>query len=906
MPSNGTVTNHAVSLDSFIDDAAAAFGNEGYLTLTRGVGIACRPIGRITLPDIDDEAEEGEVLVITNPEMLLGKRNPTTHAAGTGKLAVFVPVGAIEGSTWDGETGRDGLSEPEPVAISIPANAGWPAPSGAGDAATGVKGIVADLGGDPAKLAAIFKWAYEENGGVLNFVLMYDNDGTDGGTMSLALNSREEIYYDPAAPIRVSFDWAYIVPGTPPSVACGLGTTAAIKDGDPVAVDANVTIDANLEDDLITAITVEITTGYDSGSDVLALPDGMASVESASFNAGVLTITPSGPGMTSAQATAAARAVTFGTDGDPGARVVTFTVENTDELTEDSTRNLYVQPEAAEYTPETYTAPAIVLGASNIAGFFRAAATRRVDLIIIGDSNMKQHGHTGHAQGMTIAWANALGCWGAGIAPAWGSGNWGSRSGEYKPGSAVGHASTFDGEADPPIDWSGFPEDFVEALLAPEFFRHMPDTADYLTNHDSGDGTPEYVLTSRHPMRWQGGLRYRARIYIPEEDAATQLYPNLMTGMADGHAAVVYPATPTGVLLPPTPGFHTFVWDVPAATMVSNASEGEAFRIGLVHYNNSHDIIGEVGILYQSIEDPTRHRGVRVSTFIDAGGLSTLYVAGLICGNPDALEWTGSEYENIPLPGLTDSALAEYFRFIAAGQVSSAGAQLAPVLCVQIIEGGNDANVGSSDPGPGSVVWTSGEGTGTLDTDNNTNTAQGYKNNTGAIIGRMRDVWTRVCGFSASNLYFLLGCYHVQPVEPQATFVGTTMIGAIEDLIAADNRVAAVDGYKLRTTAQFSSPYTVEFFIDDPDSGTQAVGDGEITYNNFRGWAAEGYDYVHLTHSGTGHDVNDTAHLHEHGYLDWGQRVVGALMESQLGQGGGLLGLVGRRSIRSAQEEEID
>lgn len=897
--SSGTFSASA-SLDGFISPAGDfANGSAVYLAMARlndtgGGTPQSRVIFRLALTDIDASGEEGETLKVTVTGWRFYKREATSSLEGAGRIAAFIANGGIESTWWDNESaGRDGLTDPAPVAVTWPGSAGWTPGQ--------PKDVIDDLGGDAEAAADLVKWAVLQRSRNLDCVAMYDDDDESAGfNQSINFVSREETFFDPDnVKIQIEGTWEWSLDGTPPTVAKSIGTTPHVLGAGQVVVDPGVTIDANELDATIDLIEVEITTGHDSGDDALALPPGLPGVSSANFAAGVLTIEGA---MVSGDATAAARAVTFDTDGNIGPRGITFRVTSSNTLTDESTeRDLLVQPAAsAPQTPDTNPVVSVI-GAANIAGFFRAAATRRADVLLIGDSNLNQGGLTGHSTGFLRAWGTAMGCWGCAAAPAWGAGNWGGRCGETGAGTAVGVA------ADPPPGWSGAPEAFRAALFKQSPDGQAPDFADWITDWPVETAGIELHIHGRHPLAIQHGLVYSARVYIPEENAATGLYPSLMVNMAGGPSSVAWPDNPERIALPATPGFHTWTWTVPRAVAQAEGvvPYGDGFRIGLNHWGNTLPILGSFGVLYQSAENPAMHRGVRVSNFLYAGGHSSLYIAGLLCGDPDRVT-LGDDPD--PAPGYTDEALAEYFRFLASRQVNSSGAPLPPVVLIHVIEGGNDAGVGATNPGPGSIVWTpeDGPGGGTRDTDVHTNTKAGYKNNTRAIIARIKDVWTRVCGYSAADLYFVLGAYHPQPVEPQASFVGGVMVEAMTELAAEIPNVAGVDGYALRTTAQFAAKYYQEVFIDTPGTGSASVGDATLDYNTFRGFPLA-QDYFHLTHSGTGHDVTDTAHLHEEGYNRWGMAVVGALMESQLGRGGGLTSVIGgRRSLRAAQEEELD
>jgi hypothetical protein len=452
----------------------------------------------------------------------------------------------------------------------------------------------------------------------------------------------------------------------------------------------------------------------------------------------------------------------------------------------------------------------------------RKMRRRRGDILLISDSNAKRNLVSGHAQGMSRAWATALGCWGTAITGAAGvSNSWGSEAGDVAAGSAVGPAS--DG------DYSAAPAGFQAALL-PYSPAYGPVAADYLTNWAGASTAGGYSVRSQHPMRLTGPLRYAASVYIPASGAAASVNPSAYTG-----GTIIHPGASDLKALPGAEGFHTFTWNFEPA---SDPADGTGIGVRLNRVGGA-DLTGSFGLLYQSLERTDVHRGCRFSTFVFAGGESSREVADYLCNS------------------CTDAALAEYLRFLASRQVNSAGTALDPVLMVQVLEGGNDA--GDTDS---SVVYNRGDGFGAGDTSGNaaSNTQTGITNNFTAIINRLRDIWVDELGYAEEDLYFVLGGYHPQAVAPQATFVGTTMVAAMTAICADEDfsaTVAGVDGYSLKTPEQFRDLFAVS---------TQAEAPTDTVDESF-----------YLVPSGGG---LDEAHLTEHGYLAWGMVVVSALLES--------------------------
>lgn len=486
--------------------------------------------------------------------------------------------------------------------------------------------------------------------------------------------------------------------------------------------------------------------------------------------------------------------------------------------------------------------------AGNIGRFIAAAFNRRVDCGLIGDSNLKQAVVTGHAQGLLYAWS-MLGVWSTGISPAHGAANnWGAAAGDVLAGSALGL-----GAGGGATRFDTAPDDFRAALLDPGYASGFPDCADYITNwaaNNAGSNGPQLSIRSQHPLNMTGALEYQARVYRPVAGAATQLYPCIQTDLSGGVGlGIVFPPAAIAAPLASAPGFSTFKWTIPAgqtvnaATGLNASGDGTGFRIRQQRYDagNGNPITGSFGLLYQCLTDPNAFTGVRFGTFGGLGGEPTRTMANKIC------------------TVCSDTALAEYMRFLAAGQVDAYGRQLPPMWLLQIVEGGNDSGDATS-----SVVLRKGAGFGEASLTGNAagSTKQGYKNNTQAIINRLTDVWTRVCGFDPRNLFFVIGSYHPQPVEPQKTFVRTTMVSAMRELCDENENVAGIDGWQLKTPDNLTDLFMTANY-DAAGVGSPVPYVANVNETGYRKAEAPN---------------QDTAHLHERCYQEWGRLCVGALI----------------------------
>lgn len=469
--------------------------------------------------------------------------------------------------------------------------------------------------------------------------------------------------------------------------------------------------------------------------------------------------------------------------------------------------------------------PQPVIKIEGIARFLQAAQSRRVDIIGIFDSNGTQLTYTGHHQGMNEAFSAKFGTWGTSIAPAHAAGGqWGSRVGGSWVFAQIGSLGIA-------------PTEFLNGCLDISNFSGGPEGADYITDHLGSDSRSQALrVASNQPLSLFGALRYGARLYLPPTGAATTLYPSLISNIDGNVNGIAYPATPTPVPLPQTSGFFNWYWNIPVGATVnqttlrnpSNLGDGFQFRL---HTFQGPDITGSYGFLYNWLEDPARYFGIRYSRFITLGGQPTRAPATSVCN-------------------YSDFALGEYFRTIAGSQVDESGRVLAPMLLVQIIEGGNDVGDSFS-----SIVYPRGAGARNQSRSGNApgDTKQGYKNNTQAIINRLRDTWV-AAGYAERNLFFLIGCYHPHnPSDAQWTFVGQEMVLGMRELAAENQNVTGVDGYRLLTTDNFAFPHPIPVQTQD------------------------GFFFNVVPQTMYRNPLFDRAHLMPHAYQQWGYRVVDAL-----------------------------
>jgi hypothetical protein len=136
-------------------------------------------------------------------------------------------------------------------------------------------------------------------------------------------------------------------------------------------------------------------------------------------------------------------------------------------------------------------------------------------------------------------------------------------------------------------------------------------------------------------------------------------------------------------------------------------------------------------------------------------------------------------------------------------------------------------------------------------------------------------VWVTTCGFSESNLYFLLGGSHPMPSGAQRTMLETTMPEAIADIVADPAyraRVSGIDGFKIRVPDHLLATWS-------STSHSEADEDSNDTYV----MARTERDY--RSDDSGGSPVLGPAHLNERGYIDWGMRLVGTLVSEAFASG---------------------
>lgn len=623
---------------------------------------------------------------------------------------------------------------------------------------------------------------------------------------------------------------------------------------------------------------------------------------------------------------------------------------------------------------------------SAIMPFLRAAMTRRVDVVGIFDSNGGQLGITGHAEGQAMALATIFGAYGTAFVP-------GKAVTPYSSGIAGHTANPTDGGS---VN-AGFTAIKFPAVSAVDSSTVPWSNFDWQnTMVDTASGY--MAIESRFPLDINGAIGYCPVFWRPQTGGVTKWRPGVADMVNTGGAASgqLYNA-PSDLAMSAVPadGISEERWTIPRGTLMdlTNTNNpayvasgntlnykgvGLVFRVHRYNGEGAMDGSNTCGLIGHRITDEEKFHGVAYSTLYTYGGKPTRAASLDICGvdltqspytskGPWALSTTYALYDTVTDGGvtyvcvqantsaantepgvgafwqqywttgggLTDAALGAYLKGLAKAQRDSNGVQLAPMLLVQIIEGGNDSN-DTSTIGPcrasKSILSTTGAYQSAVEQASASNTATGYYNNTVTIMRRIRYVWETVLGYNGGNLFFLIGCYHPQSPSisaAQFSFCRTTMVTGMASVAASERNVCYVDGYKLGNYAEFgvvngakaaSTGADGTDFVSAGAPRTQAVVNGAKTPNAGSGVWTDATAYIvgdivsdtnvfytcivaHTSsaasdrpNSGStwatkwnvtaGHmpwyrgPYNEDAHLNQQGYLHWGARVWGAIMDA--------------------------
>lgn len=339
-----------------------------------------------------------------------------------------------------------------------------------------------------------------------------------------------------------------------------------------------------------------------------------------------------------------------------------------------------------------------VTGLTAARRFFQLAASRRVDIAVIGDSNTRQLAFTGHEDGMGRAFAARFGMYATRVDPLGAIGSRGAEclsqsTGQGYPFQSIGAPLSVENNS------------FADPAL-PSTYVYLPQNLATPIDYNIG-----LQILPGHPIDITAGLRYHfTDMPIGAGSYNLSVRPawpgNAFTNYASGQPL----ATHSGQ-------FRDLRFDVPAGPRDANG-----LLFCFADLANGRRTSGPLAILYQRVENPARSAGIAYSPFWFMGGQSARGVLSSL------FQTTRNEW-----------AMREWFRQTVRLQNAQ------PVLLVHILHGGNDFSDYGFSLGPA----------GTFSSD----TPEGQEDNTRGIIEWMQVRWNEA-GYDPANLFFLLGPYH--------------------------------------------------------------------------------------------------------------------------------------------------
>ncbi len=417
--------------------------------------------------------------------------------------------------------------------------------------------------------------------------------------------------------------------------------------------------------------------------------------------------------------------------------------------------------------------PYAVVRPEKVARFFAAARERRVDMVIIGDSNVRFGASGGLENGFGRSFTARYGCYATRVDPVGANGPWTPE---------VMHSSNapfdyFTGGA-PAELVGGFAESF--GFPATHFWLEPGEEIAYLYNTGLGIG-------AQHPMDITGPLRWHMTYYrfpAPGAGEPSSYFSPSCRERWPGSAWNTYAAGQVSTSGSNPPGMVDWTFDVPAGERTPNG-----LLFCLTDYAGNQGMVGPFYADWNRVENTDRTSGIAYSPLLYQGGQRARDAAFSL------------------LSGATEQSMTEWLRQITRLQNGE------PMLLVQIIHGGNDAasdlpsivyTRGMEPPADG-VSWPAGAPT---------NTRDGIHQNFMSIINRLRDQWT-AAGYDEDNLFFIIGSYFPHPPswfesEPGAGDGPQYVVGTEEalpawyDIANAESNVALVNGYQLSTWEEFT------------------------------------------------------------------------------------------------------
>ncbi len=411
--------------------------------------------------------------------------------------------------------------------------------------------------------------------------------------------------------------------------------------------------------------------------------------------------------------------------------------------------------------------PYSVMRPESVAPFFAAARERRVDMAIIGDSNVRFGSACGHEHAMGLAFVQRYDCYATRVDPVGAVGGWVAECMQ----SSCSPFETYAGGALLDVPLIGFPTE-----------RGFPSTYFWL---DPGEEVPYVYNTglgvgASHPIGISGPLRWHMSFYrfpAPGAGEPSGYFSPSCRERWPGSAANNYAFSTVSTTGAQTPGFVDWSMDVPAGP---RAPTGLMFC--LANFAHGQGMVGPFYAEWNRIENTAKDTGLAYSPLLYQGGQSARDAALSLLDSSD------------------QASMTEWFRQVTRLQNGP------PTLLVQIIHGGNDAasnlpaivyERGTPQPAEGEN-WPQGAPT---------NTQAGLKQNFMSIIHRMRDYWVGA-GHDESNLYFVIGGYFPHPITwfngTQHFFGLQQAIPAWQEICIEQPNVAMVNGYQLSTWEEFT------------------------------------------------------------------------------------------------------
>ena len=459
--------------------------------------------------------------------------------------------------------------------------------------------------------------------------------------------------------------------------------------------------------------------------------------------------------------------------------------------------------------------------------FLQAALTRRVDLALMSDSNTVKDTLGGHNAGMRNSFAARFGMYSTGLLGTGGisEGQGSGSSGSYlwpSPaviGTATGIAAIDAYMANDGVSEAAFFGQCYQFLPAGGAITgqqtniicantlqgcQLPLAAGNITNNGKIIHACPMDLTQELSWEWTQGIFTGGGYWNPTAyQTAAQNTQYATTKVSSNGAAY---------------GMQDGNLIIPAAARNSNGAYGTitCSPCNFAGGNTlAYGVKGPVLLSYQRVQAPGVLTGIAYTT--------NLYQGGQDARNA-ALAWQNT----------SATAKTEFLRQLVRLQNGAA-----PMVCFQIIHGGNDFNDTTNSVGP--IPQPS-------------NTPAGFADNLTAIIFAVQEAWA-AAGYSLSNLFFIIGPYHP----------------ALSRL--SDNLIWEGQSYQQLVAYELAAMSLADSF-----SNLAVIRGSQATPGGFESSAM-------LLQSKGYYDYQSDAHLIRQGYDYWGYRTVDALISEAFGGG---------------------